>query len=197
LRYLLAIVDADLNITQAAERVHATQPGLSKQIKQLEEELGFQIFIRRGKSLQRLSSAGEKIVERARVILAEAANIRALAANERGEAAGELVIGTTQTQARFVLPLALKRLKETRPGVSVKLTFFADVERSLAVRQEADVLIASAAERPQTSDLVVPLYSWGRVAVVPPDHPLALSDGPLSLAELSRYPLIGYESALG
>src|ERR1700759_3854535 len=94
LRYLLAIVDADLNITLASERVFATQPGISKQIRLLEEELGFQIFVRRGKSLAKISPAGAQVIERARIIAAEAANIRSLAANERKESAGELVIAT-------------------------------------------------------------------------------------------------------
>jgi LysR family cys regulon transcriptional activator len=197
LRYLLAIVDANLNITLASERVHTTQPGISKQLKLLEEELGLQIFIRRGKSLVRISPAGEQVIERARVIVAEAANIRSLAANERRENAGELVIATTQTQARFVLPRALKQLKSTWPNVSVRLNLFADAVRSLSAGQDADLLIASAITWPETSGAVIPLYHWRRVAVVPRGHPLAGLRRPLTLAELARYPLIGYETALG
>ena len=197
LRYLLAITDANLNITLAAGRVNATQPGLSKQLKLLEEELGFQIFTRRGKSLVGLSPPGEKVVERARVILSEAANIRSLAANERGERAGEMVIATTQTQARFVLPPALKRLKSRFPDVAVRLNYFADPAAATAAREGADLLVASAGAWPETSDLVIPLYSWRRVAVVPAGHPLAALGRALSLAELARHPLIGYESALG
>lgn len=197
LRYLLAIVDANLNITTAADRMNATQPGLSKQIKSLEDELGFQIFVRRGKSLDRLSPAGAKIVERARVILSEAASIRALAANERGESGGELIIGTTQTQARCILPSALKRLKVDYPAVNVRLNFFTEADRVLSAPQTADILIASASDWPETSDLVVPLYQWRRIALVPKDHPLAEREGPLRLADLAPFPLIGYESALG
>lgn len=83
LRYLLAIIDANLNITAAAQRVNATQPGISKQLKLLEEELGFQIFLRRGKSLQSLSPSGAQVIERARVLVSEAASIHALAADYR------------------------------------------------------------------------------------------------------------------
>ena len=108
LRYIVAIVDAGLNITLAAERVHATQPGVSRQLKQLEDELGFQLFLRKGKSLDSITSAGAQVIARARVILAEAANIRALAANLRSDDDGELVIVTTHTQARFVLPGAIE-----------------------------------------------------------------------------------------
>ena len=77
LRYLIAIADSGLNITLAAERVHATQPGLSKQLRQLEDELGFQLFVRKGKSLDSVTHAGRHVLERARTILAEAANIQA------------------------------------------------------------------------------------------------------------------------
>jgi LysR family cys regulon transcriptional activator len=197
LRYLIAIVDARLNMTLASDLVHATQPAISKQVKLLEEELGFQIFARYGKSLAKLSPAGAQVIERARVILAEAANIRSLAANERRESAGELVIATTQTQARFVLPPALKRLKETWPEVSVRLNLFADLGQSVQANEGADLMIASAGLRPQTHDIVIPLYRWRRVAVAPKDHPLAVLGRPLSLADLAEQPLIGYESPLG
>jgi DNA-binding transcriptional LysR family regulator len=197
LRYLLAIIDANLNITVAAQRVNATQPGISKQLKLLEEELGFQIFLRRGKSLQSLSPSGAQVIERARVLVSEAANIHALAANHRRETAGELVIATTQTQARFVLPGALKRLQSQSPKVSVRLNLFSDAQRAASARQGADLLVASAVDWPQTADLVAPLYRWRRVALLPAGHPLAAAKKPLTLAQLAAYPLIGYESALG
>lgn len=92
LRYLVAIADAGLNITLAAERVHATQPSLSKQLKQLEDELGFQLFARRGKSLDAVTLAGAQVIERARLILTEASNIRSIAANLRNDDQGELRI---------------------------------------------------------------------------------------------------------
>ena len=92
LRYLVAIADAGLNITLAAERVHATQPGLSKQLKQLEDELGFQLFLRRGRSLESITAPGVEVIARARRVLLEAGNIRSLAANLRGEVQGELAI---------------------------------------------------------------------------------------------------------
>lgn len=197
LRYLLAIVDANLNITTAAHHVNATQPGLSKQLKLLEEKLGLQIFVRRGKRLESISPAGAQVVERARVLLSEAANIHALAANHRRDNQGELVIATTQTQARFVLPAALKRLQSDAPNVSVRLNLFNDAARAASARQDADLMVASAIDWPRTADLVAPLYRWRRVALMPADHPLAALKSPLALADLSAYPLIGYESALG
>ena len=111
LRYLIAIADSGLNITTAADRVHATQPGVSKQLKQLEDELGFQLFSRRGKSLHAITPAGQQVLQRARIIATEAANIRVIAADLRGEESGDLSIVTTHTQARFVLPPAIAALK--------------------------------------------------------------------------------------
>ena len=197
LRYLVAIVDARLNMTLAAERLHATQSALSKQIKVLEESLGLQLFVRRGRSLESLSVAGEAVADRARKILVEADNIRALAANHRHEATGELVIAATQTQARFFLPPALQRLKAAYPGVKVRLNLFGDPQGARLARQGADLTIASAIGRPDTGDVAIPLYRWDRVAVVPQAHPLARSGQPVSLARLARFPLIGYETALG
>src|ERR1700753_3451562 len=121
LRYFIAIADSGLNITTAAERVHATQPGVSKQLKQLEDELGFHLFSRKGKSLHAITPAGEQVLDRARIIMKEAANIRSIAANRRGEEAGELTIATTHTQARFVLPHAIAALKQRYPGITVHL----------------------------------------------------------------------------
>jgi LysR family cys regulon transcriptional activator len=197
LRYLLAIIDSNLNITLAAERAHATQPGISKQLRLLEEELGFQIFVRRGKSLDRLSPAGAQVIERARRILDEAASIRNLAANHRGESQGELVIATTQTQARFVLPPALKALKARYPDVTVRLNLFADAEQARTAGRDADLLIASHVEAPDAAENAIPLYSWRRVALFPDDHPLAAIERPLTPVDLAAFPLIGYESALG
>ena len=104
LRYFVAIADAGFNITSAAEHVHATQPGLSKQLKQLEDELGFLLFVRKGRSLEELTRPAPRCSPHARKILLEASNIRAFAANQRRDGHGQLLIATTHTQARFVLP---------------------------------------------------------------------------------------------
>jgi LysR family cys regulon transcriptional activator len=197
LRYLVAIIDSNLNITLAAERVHATQPGISKQLKLLEEELGFPIFIRKGKSLDRLTAGGTEVISRARAILAEASNIRTLAANHRGEAGGELRIATTQTQARFFLPPSLKDLQARFPGVSVRLNMLADIQEAARVENDlADLLIISATERSEVGDLAIPLYRWKRVLVLPGGHPLTHLAAPISLADIAAHPLIGYESLL-
>lgn len=197
LRYLVAIADSGLNITLAGERVHATQPGLSKQLKQLEDELGFQLFVRHGRSLDGITAAGERVLEHARRILEETANIRSYAANERGEHSGRLLLATTHTQARYVLPPVIAALKRDFPEVDVDLQAAGDAEvLQKLVQDGADLaLISSAGSVPQ-GGLAVPLYRWRRVLLVRRTHPLAgLARAP-TLAELAAHPLISYESSM-
>jgi len=197
LRYIVAIADAGLNITLAAERVHATQPGLSKQLKQLEGELGFQLFLRKGKSLDAVTTAGQQVIARARTILGEAANIRALAANLRNDAQGELVIVTTHTQARFVLPPAVAGVKRRFPDVGIRLEPHGDAElMDLLGKGEADLAIVSTAGQPPVADVVIPLYRWDRVIVVPSAHALAALGRAPRIEEIAAYPLVSYESSL-
>lgn len=196
LRYLVAIADSGFNITQAAEKVHATQPGLSKQLKQLEDELGFQLFLRKGRSLEGVAPAGVKVIEHARRILAEAANIRSYAANERGEHRGRLLLATTHTQARYVLPRVIADITRRYPQVSVDLFASGDAE-VLDKLDEADFgLISTAGSAPATGGVSIPLFRWQRVLLVPKTHPLAALDRAPALAELARHPLISYESSI-
>ncbi len=196
LRYLVAIADSGLNITLAAERVHATQPGLSKQLKQLEDELGFQLFVRKGRSLDAIAPAGERVLAHARRLLQEAANIRSLAANERGEHLGELLLATTHTQARFVLPAAIARVKRAFPQVTVHLQAAAEGEvlEQLAHGQVDLAVISTSGAAPE-GGLAVPLFRWRRRVLVPLAHPLAVLDRAPSLAELAAFPLVSYESS--
>lgn len=196
LRYLIAIADSGLNITLAAERVHATQPGLSKQLKQLEEELGFTLFTRRGKSLDAVTAAGAQVIERARIIVGEAANIRSLAANLRSEAQGDLRIATTHTQARYALPPAIAGLRKRFPDVGVHLQPGGDAEiLELLDRGETDLAVVSTAGAPP-SGLALPIYRWDRVALVPRGHALTRLGRAPTLADLSAWPLVSYESTL-
>lgn len=196
LRYLVAIADADLNITLAAARVHATQPGLSKQLKQLEDELGFLLFVRKGRSLEAITPSGAEVIERARAMLAEANNIRTFAANQRNESQGQLVISTTHTQARFVLPTAIGRIKRAFPQVSVHLQQAGESQALDLVGQgDADMaVISTAGEEPQAG-IAVPLYRWRRLVLVPSAHPLVQEGKVPDMAALSRQPLISYESS--
>ncbi len=196
LRYLVAIADSGLNITLAAERVHATQSGLSKQLKAFEDELGFQLFARKGRSLESITAAGERVLSHSRRILSEARNIRVYAANERGEHVGRLVLATTHTQARHVLPWVIAGVKRAFPAVSVHLQPGAtgDVMKQLA-NGEADFAVISTSGEPPAGGLAVPLFRWRRLVLVPKAHPLASRSDAPTLAELAVHPLVSYESS--
>jgi LysR family cys regulon transcriptional activator len=195
LRYLVAIADSGLNITLAAEKVHATQPGLSKQLKQLEDELGFLLFQRKGRSLEAITPAGQDVLAHARRVLAEAGNIRAYAANERGEKHGRLTLVTTHTQARFVLPPAIAHLARKFPDVSIHLQPASEGEVLNALAQgQADFAVVSTAGEVPQGGLAVPLYRWRRQVLVPAAHALASLQRAPTLAELAEQPLISYES---
>jgi len=196
LRFLVAIADAGLNITLAAERVHATQPGLSKQLKQLEDELGFQLFTRKGKSLETITHAGGHVLERARTILAEAANIRSIAANLRNEARGDLRIATTHTQARFVLTDAIAALSRIYPQVSVHLQPGRENDAlTLLDGGQVDMAIVSTSGTPPPAGIALPAYRWNRVALAPDTHALAKLQRELTLDDLATQPLISYDSS--
>ena len=196
LRYLVAIADAGLNITLAAERVHATQPGLSRQLKQLEDELGFQLFLRKGRSLVAITTPGVEVIARARKVLLEAGNIRALAANLRGEIQGELTIATTHTQARYVLPPAIAPLREQYPDVSIHIVPTGEGDALAELGRGADLALVSSSGPPPTGGIAVPLYTWRRAVVAPQGHPLTRLGRAPTLAELAREPIVSYESSL-
>lgn len=198
LRFLMAVVENDLNITSAAEALHTSQPGVSKQIRLLEDELGLTIFVRRGKRIEALTPAGQQVVERASRVLAEIEGIKSLAGELRGESAGELVLATTQTQVRYVLPPVITRFRAAFPAVNfhVHQGTSEQIARMVAERQ-LDFAMASGvsgkAAGEEFSDLItLPIYQWDRVVIVPKDHPLSRLDGELSLEVLAEYPLVTY-----
>ncbi len=201
LRYLVAIADADLNITTAATRVHATQPGLSKQLKQLEDELGFLLFVRKGRSLDAVTPAGIEVIARARAVLAEANNIRTYAANQRREAQGQLIVATTHTQARFVLPPAIARVKQAWAQVSIHLQQAAETAAlDLLGQGDADIAVISTSGDVPPAGIAVPLYRWRRLVLVPRGHAFDKKfepnkGGAPDLKLLATQPLVSYESS--
>lgn len=198
LRYIVSIADAGLNITTAAGRIHATQPGISKQLKQLEGELGFQVFTRKGKSLNAITPAGRQVITRARTILEEARSIRSLAANLRCDEQGELTIVTTHTQARFVLPEPIRQFKHRYPQVALHIRPHADAH---VLGQFADgaadlAIVSTSGNAVPSGGLALPLYRWSRVVAVPSAHPLTRLRRPLRLTDLAARPLVSYDSSL-
>lgn len=198
LKYLLAIVDNGLNITAAAERLYTSQPGVSKQLKLLEEELGLQLFSRKGKSLERVTIAGEKVIERARVIMLEVDNIRCLANEYYQEEEGTLTIATTHTQARYVLPAVVREFRDRYPRVHLNLhQGTSEQVADMMGSGEIDFAIATGSEELFSGLLLIPAYRWDRKVLVPLDHELAELDRDLTLDDLADHPLVSYVFSFG
>ena len=181
------------NLTLVAQALHTTQPAISRQIRELEQELGVEIFTRRGKRLIGHTTAGREIAVIVERLLQEQTNLRTAAADFRSRDAGELVVATTHTQARYALPRVVAQFRKKFPHV--KLAFHqAEPQRIVdAVRSgEADIGIATESLARATDLLSFPCYTWSHVVVVPADHPLAQATRP-TLQDLARYPIVTYE----
>lgn len=193
LRYLLGIADSGLNITAAAERLFTSQPGISKQLKLLEQELGIQLFARKGKSLAAITPAGHEVIARARRILREAENIRNLASELSEEQEGTLSIATTHTQARYVLPEVIKQFRSRYPQVNLELHQGTSEQiAELVAAHRVDFAIATGSRELFPDLVLLPCYDWDRIVLVPKDHPLAQSRQRLDLETLAAYPLVTY-----
>jgi LysR family transcriptional regulator, cys regulon transcriptional activator len=192
LRYLAAVAQNGLNITAAAQKLHTSQPGVSKQIKLLEDELGFQIFVREGRNLTRITPAGQQVIERALRILQEANSIRSLSTELRDEGKGSLSIGTTHTQARYVLPEVIREFRARYPQVRLHLHQGTSEQiAEMIASDRIDCAIATGSEQLFTDLTLLPCYRWHRTVIVPRGHPLA-SGTRLTLRALAGYPLISY-----
>ena len=198
LKYLLAIVDNGLNITAAAERLYTSQPGVSKQLKLLEEELGMQLFVRKGKSLAGITPAGQQVIDRARLIMQEVDNIRSLASDFYHEEEGALSIATTHTQARYVLPDVIREFRQRYPGVSLNLHQGTSEQIADMVAQNSiDFAIATGSRELFSNLLLVPSYRWDRTIVVPKGHELTQLEEKVGLEDLAKYPLVTYVFSFG
>jgi LysR family cys regulon transcriptional activator len=193
LRYLVAVHENNLNMTMAAQRLHASQPGVSRQIALLEEELGLQLFERQGRSLVRTTEAGEEIVARAAAILRELQNIRRTSAELAKVDGGALSIATTHTQARYVLPEVIRAFRKKYPRVRLHIHQGTSEQiADMVGRNLVDFAVATGSEElfPQLARL--PVYRWHRAVVVPKGHAL-LSAGKLTLKKLAEFPIVTYE----
>jgi len=198
LKYLLAIVDNGLNITAAAERLYTSQPGVSKQLKLLEEELGLQLFTRKGKSLGGITAAGKQVIDRARLIMQEVDNIRSLASDFYHEEEGTLSIATTHTQARYVLPDVIREFRKRYPKVGLNLHQGTSEQiADMVTANEIDFAIATGSRDLFSNLLLVPSYHWDRKIIVPKGHELTKIDGKASLQDLAKYPLVTYVFSFG
>ncbi len=192
LRYIWEVARRELNVSATAEGLYTSQPGISKQIRLLEEELGLQIFVRNGKHFVDVTPAGRAIIDAAGRILAESENIKRVAAEFTDREHGSLSIATTHTQARYALPPVIKRFIEKYPGVSLHMHQGTPLQISeLAANRTVDFAIATEALELFSDLIMLPCYRWNRSIIVPQGHPLA-GMSRLTLAEVAKYPIVTY-----
>lgn len=196
LRYIVEIVNQNLNITEAAESLYTSQPGISKQVRLLESELGINIFERNGKHIKGLTPAGEKVVEIAREVLLKAKGIKAIAEEQTQPNKGVLRIATTNTQARYMLPDVIQRFKAKYPDVSLHLHQGSPTQIYDALMAgDVDLAITTEAKHLFEDAILLPCYLWNRSIIVKLDHPLAelaKQNKKLTVQQLAQYDLITY-----
>jgi LysR family transcriptional regulator, cys regulon transcriptional activator len=193
LRYVSEVVKRGLHVSEAAAALHTSQPGVSRQIRLLEAELGAEIFVRQGKRLTSLTDAGEEIVATIERILAEMANLRAIGGEFAHQGKGRLAVAVTHTQARYALPTVVTAFKRRYPQVKLKLLQGNPHQLArMVLSGEADVAIATEALDEYDELVTVPCYTWHHCVVVPDGHPLA-GVKRLTLEAIARHPLITYD----
>ena len=195
LRCLTEVVRRGLNVSEAAEALHTSQPGVSKQIRALEDELGVQVFVRHGKRLVAITEPGKAVVAIAERMLAEAQNLRRAGEEFANNQLGTLNIAATHTQARYALPKAVAAFKRRYPKVELRIqqgnpTQICDQ----VVSGEADLCVATEMISQYPELVSLPVYQWNRCVVVPPRHPL-LKESPLTLEKLAEHPIVTYDFA--
>lgn len=192
LRYVWEVARRDLNVSATAEGLFTSQPGISKQIRLLEDELGLRIFSRSGKHLTDITPAGALILDAAGRILAEVENIRRVAAEHNDKQHGSLSIATTHTQARYALPAVIKAFISRYPDVSLHMHQGTPMQISeLAADRKVDFAIATEALDLFHDLIMLPCYRWNRSIVVPRGHALEQMQ-PLTLEAVAAYPIVTY-----
>jgi LysR family cys regulon transcriptional activator len=195
LRYIHEVARNNLNLSQAAEVLFTSQPGISKQIKSLEDELGVQIFVRHGKRVIAVTEPGKVILRIAERVLQDVASLKQASEEFTREDVGSLTIATTHTQARYALPPVIKRFRDRYPKVKLSLHQGNPTQISeLTTSGEADFAIATEAIEHYDELVMLPCYEWNRCVLTPPSHPL-LKAKKLTLEDMARYPIITYDFA--
>ena len=195
LRYVRETVRRGLNLTEAANALHTSQPGVSKQIRELENELGFDIFVRRGKRMSAITEPGKVVLGIIERVLQEVDNLKRAAHDFSDRDSGGLTIATTHTQARYALPRVVGVFKRRYPRVHLTLQQGNPLQLADMVQAgAADIAIATEALDDFPGLLALPAYTWSHCVVVPPKHPL-LKTGTLTLEALSKYPIVTYDTA--
>lgn len=192
LNSFVALVENGFSVSRAAQRLHLVQPAVSQHLKQLEEELGTRLFQRNGKRLTGLSEAGEQVLHYARNILSDASNILAVGQEHVSEEQGVLRIGTTHTQARYVLPPIVRHFSQAYPAVELQIyegtpSHLVD----MAKEDKVDFAICTEALGDHPALLAIPCNRWNRCLIAPRAHPV-LAQGQVTLQALCGHPIITY-----
>lgn len=193
LRYVREIARCGLNISAAAQVLNTAQPGISNQIRQLEEELKIQIFERNGKRLVGITQPGRAVLAMAERVLRELEHIRQVGFEYTDDVGGSLSIATTHTQARYVLPRVIKAFVERYPNVRLHLHQGDPMQvAQLAASGVADVAIATEGIDLVEDLVMMPCYDWNHCVIAPPGLPI-LRDHPLTLEKIAQYPIVTYD----
>lgn len=192
LRYIWEVAHHDLNVSATAQSLYTSQPGISKQIRLLEDELGVEIFSRSGKHLTRITPAGEAILKTTGEILRKVESIKQVAQEFSNDKKGSLSLATTHTQARYMLPKIIRGFIEHYPEVALHMHQGTPMQISeMAADGTVDFAIATEAMELFSDLIMMPCYEWNRAIVVPKDHPLCqLSE--LTLEEVAKHPIVTY-----
>ncbi|MBI5926685.1 MAG: CysB family HTH-type transcriptional regulator [Aquabacterium sp.] len=191
-RFVYEAARRNLNLTETAKALHTSQPGISKAIMELEEELGVDIFVRHGKRLKRVTEPGQQVLQSIDIILRELGNLRRIGDEYAMQDAGTLSIATTHTQARYVLPEPVAALRKKFPKVSVSLHQGTPEQVAQMVLDEtADIGLATESLSDFPDLVTLPCYEWQHVVVMPATHPLTQVPR-LTLEQLAAEPLISY-----
>ncbi|EED36706.1 transcriptional regulator, LysR family [Luminiphilus syltensis NOR5-1B] len=192
LRYIWEVAHHDLNVSATAQSLFTSQPGISKQIRLLEDELGVEVFARSGKHLTHITPAGEVILELAGEILRKSQSIKRVAQEFSDETSGNLAIATTHTQARYALPSVIGEFIKRFPDVSLHMQQGTPTQiAQMAADGVVDFAIATEALGLMSDLITLPCYRWNRCVVVPKDHPLTKLDK-LTLESVAEHPIVTY-----
>ncbi|MBI3042662.1 MAG: LysR family transcriptional regulator [Betaproteobacteria bacterium] len=196
LRYICEIQKCRLNISLAAQALHTNQPGISKQLRLLEDELGFEIFTRQRNRISAVTPAGKQVIAIAQRIVADAGNIRAISQGLKSVTGGTLVVAASHTQATYFLPDIVRRFASRHPGVRITMRH-AETSSAMEMLQSGTVdLVVTGDEPPRMGDhVVLPCAEYQKVVIVPRGHALAAGRRP-TLRKLATYPHVGYEPAV-
>ena len=191
-RFVQEAVRRHLNLTETARALHTSQPGVSKAIIELEEELGVEIFARHGKRLKRVTEPGNHVLKSVEIIMREVGNLRRIGEQYSAQDSGTLSIATTHTQARYVLPQPVAQLREAFPKVNVSLHQGSpDQVAKMVIDEIAEIGIATESLAHYPELVTLPCYEWQHMLVLPTAHPLA-NKASITLEDLAAEPLITY-----